>query len=160
MISVLYVCLGNICRSPAAEALLRQMNAESDNPLELHVESCGLGSWHIGKLPHEDMQEAAGDRGLTLYSRAQLFKPEFLERFDYVLAVDQSVIHELYRYAKIPEQKAKIHLVTEYSKLYHGEKIPDPFSQGRVAFDLVLDMLEDSCQGLLNHLHAVEPSSP
>lgn len=152
MISILYVCLGNICRSPAAEALLRQLNQQSDAPLELHIESAGLGSWHVGQLPHEDMREAGTDRGLSMHSRAQQFKPAFFDKFDYIFAVDQSVIHELYRFAQTPEQKAKIHLVTEFSTLYHREAIPDPFSQGRGAFDLVLDMLEDSCQGLLQHL--------
>lgn len=152
MISILYVCLGNICRSPAAEALLRQMNQQSESPLPLHIESCGLGSWHVGHLPHEDMRKVAADRGLSMHSRAQQFKPAFFDRFDYILAVDQSVIHELYRHAQTPEQKAKIHLVTEFSSLYHREEIPDPFSQGRGAFDLVLDMLEESCQGLLEHL--------
>lgn len=152
MISILFVCLGNICRSPAAEALLRQMNQQLEVPLELHIESAGLGSWHLGQLPHEDMREAAGDRGLSMHSRAQQFKPPFFEKFDYILAVDQSVIHQLYRYAQTPEQKAKIHLVTEFSTLYHQEEIPDPLSQGRFAFDRVLDMLEDACQGFLQHL--------
>lgn len=151
-ISILYVCLGNICRSPAAEALLRQMNERSENPLDLHVESAGLGSWHIGKLPHEDMREAASDRGLSLTGRARQFKPEFFDEFDYILAVDQSVLQELYRAAETPERKAKVGLITEYSNRYRGEDIPDPFYQGRGAFDRVLDMLEDSCEGLLQKL--------
>jgi protein-tyrosine phosphatase len=151
-ISILYVCLGNICRSPAAESLLRQINQQSKVPLQLHVESAGIGSWHVGQLPHEDMREAAGERGLSMHSRAQQFKPHFFDKFDYILAVDQSVLHELYHYAQTPEHKAKIHLATEFSSLYHREEIPDPFSQGRVAFDHVLDMLEDACQGLLQHL--------
>lgn len=152
MKSILFVCLGNICRSPAAEGLLRHMSQKFEDKLDIHIESCGLGGWHLGQLPNEEMREAAEERGIILMSRAQLFKMEFFEKFDYILAVDHSVINTLYTYAKTPEHKAKIHLITEFSKTYHREEIPDPFCRGRGAFDNVLDMLEDACQGLLEHL--------
>ncbi len=152
MTSVLFVCLGNICRSPAAEGILRHMHEKSGGIPPLHVESCGLGSWHIGRLPHDQMREAANERGIVLLSRAQQFKPSFFDQFDYILAADHSIMNELYNLAKSPQHKAKVHLIAEYSKSYFREEIPDPFYGGKEGFDRVLDMLEDSCQGLLEHL--------
>lgn len=149
MVSVLFVCLGNICRSPAAEGILRHLNEKNQPPLDLHVESCGIGSWHIGKLPVEEMRRASEERGIILSSRAQQFQHDFFNRFDYILAADHSVLNELFRYADKLEYKPKIHLITEFSSQYFREEIPDPFCRGEPAFELVLDMLEDSCKGLL-----------
>lgn len=150
MSSVLFVCLGNICRSPAAEGMLRHF-AEKQG-VKLHVESCGLGEWHVGNLPDERMREAAKDRGIILASRAQKFTPHFLDRFDIILAADNQILHELHRHAKTPDHKAKIHLLTAFSSLYKGEEVPDPYYSGDAGFAQVLDMLEDSCVGLLEFL--------
>lgn len=119
---------------------------------DLRIESCGIGDWHIGQLPDERISAAAKDRGVILKSRAQQFQPDFFEHFDYILAADQEVMRDLYRYARTPEHKAKIQLMTAFSHFYHGQEIPDPYYQGGSAFELVLDMLEDSCQGLLEEL--------
>lgn len=154
MVSVLFVCLGNICRSPAAEAMLRDLHMKQGEPYGLYIESCGLGDWHVGRLPVEEMRQAAAKRNVMLSSRAQQFTPGFFERFDYILAADQPVLQELYRIAKSPEQKAKVHLMTEYSTGYFREEIPDPYAQANMAFELVLDMLEDACVGILGHLNA------
>src|SRR5262249_42337918 len=108
--------------------------------------------WHIGQLPDERIRYAANARGVTLANRAQQFKREFLEEFDYILAADHEILNDLYRYANNPTQKSKIHLITEFSKAYKNEEIPDPYYQGEHAFELVLDMLEDSCQGLLEYI--------
>jgi protein-tyrosine phosphatase len=152
VVSVLFVCLGNICRSPAAEGLLRHLAAQDPEFKDLYIESCGLGDWHVGQLPDERIRAAAKDRDIILSSRAQCFHPSFFERFDYILAADHEVLHELQRVAKGPEQKAKIHLITAFSTTYFNEEIPDPYYQGKVAFDLVLDMLEDACEGFLAYL--------
>lgn len=150
MVAVLFVCLGNICRSPAAEEVLRHL-AKADG-LDLHVESCGIGDWHVGCLPDERMRDAAKARGLILSSRGQQFKSAFLEKFDYILAADKEVIRDLYFYAQTPEHKAKIHMMTAFSPCYRDKEIPDPYYQGDFAFEHVLDMLEDSCQGLIEHI--------
>ena len=156
MISVLFVCLGNICRSPAAEGILRDLATKNANAKDLHVKSCGLGSWHVGQLPDARMQEAAQRRGLILSSRAQEIQPEFLDHFDYILAADHKVLNVLYQFAKTPEHKSKLQLITAFSRSYPNQEIPDPYYGGDAMFDLVLDMLEDACEGLLEHINHKE----
>lgn len=155
MPKVLYVCLGNICRSPAAEGILRNL-AEKYQLADLTVESCGLGDWHVGHLPDERMQRAAKDRGFILKSRARLFDATFFEKFDYLLAADHHVLHELYKFAATPENKAKIHLMSDYSKTYRGQDIPDPYYDSAGGFETVLDMIEDCCESLLRHIYGRE----
>lgn len=152
MLSILFVCLGNICRSPAAEGVLIHLAKKNTPPLDLIIESCGLGDWHEGQLPDERMRKAAKSRGIVLTSRAQAFHTNFFEKFDYILAADQSVMFELHKWAKIPEHKAKIHLMTKFSSSFLDEEIPDPFYHDQGHFELVMDMLEDSCQGIIEHL--------
>ncbi len=152
MHSILFVCLGNICRSPAAQAIMLQMVKGTELEEQIYVESCGLGDWHAGKLPDPRMRQAALERGYTLVSKAQAMQPDFFYRFDYILAADHSVIKELYSHAISPEHKAKIHLITKFSRAYAGEEIPDPYYKDRQAFEQVIDMLEDSCKGLLDEI--------
>lgn len=152
MTSVLFVCLGNICRSPAAEGVLRHMAAQDPELRNMHIRSCGMGSWYEGQLPDDRIRDAAKTRGIDLVSRAQLFDPKFLDEFDYIFAADHEVLHHLYRYAKTPQQKSKIHLFTAFSKCYPNQVIPDPFYQGDAAFDNVLDIIEDACEGFILHL--------
>lgn len=120
--------------------------------MDISVESCGLGDWHQGQLPDERMQKAAKYRGLTLTSRARGFRSEFFDNFDYILCADNKVLFELHRFAKIPEHKEKIHLITSFSTVFKDQEVPDPYYGGEGHFDLVLDMLEESCQSLLDHL--------
>lgn len=152
MVSVLFVCLGNICRSPAAEGVLRHLAYKDENKIELHIESCGLGDWHTGSLPDERMRTASKNRGVVLSSRAQKFLPSFFDQFDFILVADNKILNELYRYAAKAEHKAKIHMITHFSLLYRGQEIPDPYYNGEAGFEHVLNMIEDSCEGLLQHL--------
>lgn len=147
MVSVMFVCLGNICRSPAAEGVLRALGTREYSHIPLHVESCGIGSWHVGQLPDERMRHTAKRRGLTLTSRAQQFKPEFFDRFDYIFAADHEVMSELQKFAKTSPHKSKLHLMTAFSSCFKDQEVPDPYYQGEAGFEHVLDMLEDACQG-------------
>jgi protein-tyrosine phosphatase len=148
---ILFVCMGNICRSPAAEGVLKHILNQYGS-FNLDVESCGIGDWHIGQAPDMRMQETAKARGIALTSRAQQFNTTFFDVFDYILVSDHEVMKFLYKYAQKPEHKAKIALMTEYSSNYKGQEVPDPYYEPDAAFDLVLDMLEDSCKGLLKHV--------
>lgn len=152
MVSILVVCVANICRSPAAEAVLQHLNQQRPHPLDLHIESCGLGEWHLGHLPSEQMRLAVEERGMSLTKRAKKFQSEYFYSFDYIFAVDEDVLHQLYNMATKLEHRAKIHLITEYSQAYARQNIPDPFTQPGAAFEIVLDMLEDACHGALEHI--------
>lgn len=148
--SILFVCLGNICRSPAAEGILRHM---ADNKgKSIHTESCGLGDWHTGNLPDQRMREAAKNRGLILASRAQRLQPAFFDKFDLILAADTKVLNEIFKHAQTTEHKAKIHLITHFSKCYRDQDVPDPYYEGEAGFERVLDMLEDSCEGIIEFI--------
>lgn len=150
-VNVLFVCMGNICRSPAAEAILKSQSQENHS-LNLYVESCGLGDWHVGRPADTRMKEACASRGIPLTGVAQQFSQEFLDRFDYILAADNEVLQHLYRYARTPKEKSKICLMTKYSLLYADRDVPDPYYDGLHGFEVVLDMLEDSCKGLVDYL--------
>lgn len=146
---VMFVCLGNICRSPAAEAILRKKAEEAG--IDLHVESASIGEWHTGKLADSRTREAASRRGYVLSSRAKKILDSQFSEFDYIFAADNSILHHLQKIAT-PEQKAKISLITEYSSAFRGEEVPDPFYGGEEAFEHVLDILEDACAGLIKKL--------
>lgn len=154
--SILFVCLGNICRSPAAEGILRHL-AKKEN-IDLHIESCGLGDWHEGNLPDERMREASKNRGILLTSRAQKIQPEFFDRFDLIFVADQKIMNELYKFAHKPEHKAKMHYITHFSTAFKNEEVPDPCYEGEAGFEHVLDMLEDSCEGIILHIKSLAKS--
>lgn len=128
------------------------MVKESALQNDIHVESCGLGDWHEGQLPDERMLDVCKKRGVVLQSRAQLFKSEFFDTFDYILVADHQVMGELNQAVKDPSHKMKIHLFTTFSSAYNNQDIPDPYYRRRGEFEMVMDMIEDSCQGLLDNI--------
>jgi low molecular weight protein-tyrosine phosphatase len=146
--SVLFVCLGNICRSPAGEAILKQL--AGDAPIE--VSSCALGDWHVGQRADPRMRAAAKERGLVLKSIAKELTPDMFAKFDYILAADHSVLEEIKSRTRGCEVRGKICLITEYSKAHHREEIPDPYFGDEGGFEGVLDMLEEACSELLAHI--------
>lgn len=146
---VMFVCLGNICRSPAAEAILRKKSEEINFPLE--IQSSGIGDWHVGQLADERTRESAAKRGFLLTSKAQKFLIDHFDDFDYILAADNKVLHHLQKFAT-PEQKTKLSLITHYSTGFKDQEVPDPFYKGEAAFENVLDILEDACEGFIQHL--------
>lgn len=150
MISILFVCLGNICRSPCAEGVLKHF--AKNRGLNMHIESCGLGDWHEGQLPDKRMRETSQARGIILSSRVKAFQNNFFDKFDWILVADRNIFNELHKWAKIPEHKAKIHLLTKFSPNFRDLEIPDPFYEDIAQFELVMDMIEDACKGFLDHL--------
>jgi protein-tyrosine phosphatase len=151
MSSVMFVCLGNICRSPAGEGILKAF-LNNEGVESVRVESSGLGSWHVGELPNPRMRKVARERGYELESRAQLFTPNFFDSFEYILAADRSVYEELVSMAKTDERKKRVFYMTAFSETYKGEEVPDPYYGGEEGFYHVLDMLEESCKGLVSEL--------
>lgn len=152
MTSVLFVCLGNTCRSPAGAGMLLHLAKNTLHEPTLEVDSCGIGDWAVGDSVDSRMQRRALSRGIVLSGRARAFQQEDWERFDHILVAEHAILYDLLKSAKSPGHKAKAHLITSFSPSYLNQDIPDPYYADDAGFDLVLDMLEDSCEGFLKHL--------
>jgi protein-tyrosine phosphatase len=156
-----FVCLGNICRSPTAEGVMRAIVHEAGLASRITIASAGTGAWHVGELPDPRTRAAARARGLELTSKARLFVQADLERFDYVLAMDGSNLQNLQRMARTPRERARIHLLRAFDATAPaGAEVPDPYYGGPKGFDEVLDMCERACRGLLAHLRAQHALAP
>jgi protein-tyrosine phosphatase len=142
--SVLFICTGNICRSPTAEGVLRHLAAERS--LELRIESAGVGDWHIGDPPDERALRHAKSRGYDLSAqRARQVRAQDFDEFDMILAMDRSHLRALQRIAPAQHQ-AKIRLfVPDFD-------VPDPYYGGAEGFEKVLDLVEERCRALLDEL--------
>lgn len=151
-IGVLFVCLGNICRSPAAEGCFLHLLTREGLRDAFHVDSAGTGHWHVGHPPDPRMQEAAALRGLILPSRARQISGADLERFDHILTMDQDNLAAVQRLAKGKSVRARIEPITRYCQRHQLESVPDPYYGGPDGFEHVLDILEDACESLLNRL--------
>lgn len=148
----MFVCLGNICRSPAAEGVFRQLVQKEGLENEILTSSSGIGDWHIGQLPDPRIRQAAADRGVPLTGRARPFIKTYLDEFDYILAADFEVLEFLLKQANTLQHRSKIHLITAFSRLFKNTPIRDPYYAGPVAFEETLDILEEACQGLLDEI--------
>jgi len=150
-----FVCLGNICRSPTAEGVMRALVREAGLGRGIVINSAGTGAYHVGELPDPRTRAAARARGLDLTSKARLFVQADFDRFDYVLAMDLSNLQTLQRMARMPHERSKIHLLRSFDVTAPAEaEVPDPYYGGPGGFDEVLDMCERACRGLLAHLRA------
>ncbi len=144
-ISILFVCLGNICRSPAAEGIFRKMVDEEK--LAIDIDSAGTGGWHTGKPPDPRMQKTALARGYNLSTlRARQINRQDCQNFDYIIAMDKDNLREIKRLC--PNSKAEIKLFLDYAPSSKTE-VPDPYYGGREGFNIVIDLIEDASAGLL-----------
>jgi protein-tyrosine phosphatase len=141
---VLFVCSGNICRSPTAEAVMRQLVDEAGLSGAIEVDGAGTGSWHVGDPPDERAASAAAQRGITLTGTARQIGPSDFEQFDLVLAVDDENLHRLRRITP-PGAADRVR------KLMRDD-VPDPYYGGPSGFDDVLDMVTAGCADLLDEL--------
>ena len=149
MIRVLFVCLGNICRSPSAEGTFRKIL--QDESLEGHVEvdSAGLGHWHIGNPPDDRAQASARKRGIELGGlRARQVARGDFDAFDYVIAMDHANHSEL-RARSDAARHERIHLFMDFSDEYSLDEVPEPYYGGELGFERALDMIESASRGLL-----------
>ena len=151
MTRVCFVCLGNSCRSPTAEAVFRHLVAEEALEGEIEVDSAGTGDWHVGDLPDPRAIEAAAGRGLRLESRARCFSSDDFERFDLVVAMDGSNRAKLLALAPTAEAAGKVVMLRDFDAEGGPGDVPDPYF-GDHGFDLVLDLIESSCRRLLDHI--------
>lgn len=154
---ILFVCLGNICRSPGAEAVLKKMAADRNLTIPLGIDSAGTGGWHTGEPADERMQEHALRRGYALTHLARKFNPDVdFDRFDLIIGMDDENIRRLKSLARNENDRKKIRRMTDFSRLFSYTSVPDPYYGGEEGFELVLDLLEDACEGLLDKLETGE----
>ena len=151
---VLFVCTGNICRSPTAEGVFRRFVEQAGLAGRIGMDSAGTHGYHIGEPPDPRAQAAASARGYDLSDlRARRIAREDFQRFDLVLAMDRDHHAILTRYAP-PSAGHKLRMMMEFARRFRADEVPDPYYGGPDGFELVLNLVEDAAEGLLEHLRA------
>lgn len=150
--NILFVCLGNICRSPTAEAVFRHQSAAAN--LEVTIDSAGTGAWHAGDPPDRRAQTAGRERGYSFEGQtARKIMPADFEKFDYILAMDRHNLTELKTICPAA-QRHKISLLLDYAPDQNTREVPDPFYGGEDGFEQVIDLIEAASTGLIDALKA------
>lgn len=155
--NILFICLGNICRSPAAEGVMKAKLKDRLWYEEHNVDSAGIGSWHVGELPDYRMRSHAARRGYELTSRARQFTHADFGRFDYIVVMDDENFREISSRARNAEERGKVLRMCDFFVRYKGRtSVPDPYYGGDADFETALDLIEDGCDGLLSQLFSNE----
>ena len=150
---ILFVCLGNICRSPAAQGVMQRLVDERGLSDRFFIDSAGTGGWHIGDLPDKRMRVHARPRGYELTHRARKVQAGDFEDFDLIVGMDAANVDDLRYLAATIEQQDKVVMMGDYIRQYPNyDYVPDPYYEGSEGFELVLDLLEDACDNLLNRI--------
>ncbi len=153
-ISVLFVCLGNICRSPAAEAIFIKLLEKNGLNDAFIVDSAGTGSWHIGKKADSRMRIAAEKRDINILSKARQINSKDFDEFKYILAMDDSNFKNIQdlKNRTASTGSAAIKKIQDFRSVFNEQEVPDPYFGGDEGFDYVLDILEDSVKGFLESI--------
>ncbi len=154
-LSVLFVCLGNICRSPAAEAIFLDLLDQKGLNNRFIVDSAGTGSWHVGKKADSRMREAAKKRNININSRARKIDETDFENFNFIIAMDNSNFDNILKFKnklRSTTDYAKILKIQDFSSEFQEREVPDPYFGGEEGFQYVLDILSDSVNGFLKSI--------
>ena len=150
--SVLFVCMGNICRSPTAQGVFRTKVKAAGLDQVISIDSAGTHSYHVGEAPDPRAMQAARGRGYDLSDlRGRHVSDKDFIHFDHILAMDNDNLANLLRRCP-PEHRHKLQLYLDFSRRFTHQEVPDPYYGGNKGFDVVLDMVEDAAQGLLDRL--------
>ncbi|MCW2993412.1 MAG: low molecular weight phosphotyrosine protein phosphatase [Conexibacter sp.] len=156
-VRLLFVCMGNICRSPTAEAVMRDLVAREGLEGEVVIDSAGTGGWHVGSPPDRRSTAAAKTRGIVMEGAARQVTPADFDDYDLLLAADRENVAALRAIAPDQEAAAKVRLLREFDEdsVRAGDlAIPDPYYGGPSGFEDVLDLIDAACRGLLKTLRA------
>ncbi|MCF8261690.1 MAG: low molecular weight phosphotyrosine protein phosphatase [Melioribacteraceae bacterium] len=149
MVNVIFVCMGNICRSPSAEAVMTKLISDKGLSDKIKCDSAGTIATHTGENADSRMMRHASKRGYDLTSIARQFKMDDFDKFDYIVVMDKYNYRDISAQSRNEKDQAKILLMTDYSGDNSLNEVPDPYYGGAAGFENVLDILEKSCNGLL-----------
>ena len=150
MVRILFVCLGNICRSPLAQGVFEDVLRREELEDEVFVDSAGTGSWHVGSPPDDRAQRSAAARGLDLSAqRARRISPDDCEEFDYVLTMDEQNYRTV---ASLCRGSAVVRPFLDFATHSPEREVPDPYGGGPAGFERVLDLVEEASEGLLDDI--------
>jgi len=152
VVKVLFICMGNICRSPTAEGVFRFVVKEAGLADKIEIDSVGTGSWHVGDPPDRRSQEAAARRGIDIsHQRSRQISSDDILEFDYLVAMDRSNIDNL-EHLVPADMTQKLSRFLEFAPKLNHSDVPDPYYGGVSGFDVVLDLIEEASKGLLAHI--------
>ncbi len=153
---LLFVCLGNICRSPSAENIMNHLIQQRQLGDQVVCDSAGTASYHVGSPPDRRMAQAAKAQGIELVGRARQFDPADFDCFDYILAMDRENYRDIVALAPTgqhrEQRRQKVRLMCDFCRSHPDQEVPDPYYGGPEGFNYVISLLQDACEGLLDHL--------
>ena len=156
---LLFVCLGNICRSPSAENIMNHLIEQRQLAGRIICDSAGTSSYHIGSPPDRRMAAAARQRGINLVGQARQFQPQDLKDFDWILAMDRENYEGVLSLDPSRQYRHKVKLMCDFRRLHSDQEVPDPYYGGPEGFDYVIDLLLDTCEGLLEFVLSQQSSA-
>jgi protein-tyrosine phosphatase len=148
--SVLFVCMGNICRSPTAEGIFRKLVSNAGRDAEFSVDSAGTIGYHTGERADRRMRAAAAARGYELNSLARRIEPSDFDRFDWIVTMDEDNLRDVN--ALDPGSRARVVRMCDYCEVHEVLEVPDPYYGGEEGFHTVIDILEDACENFLRRI--------
>ena len=157
MILILFVCMGNICRSPSAEAVMNSTIEKNGLTDKIKCDSAGTISYHVGETADERMKQHAVRRGYNLTSIARKIQHMDIEQFDYIITMDDENYDNVVTLDVDKKYRHKISKMTDYCRNFSANEMPDPYYGGPQGFEYVLDLIEDACAGLLEHILKEHP---
>ena len=149
---LLFVCLGNICRSPSAENIMNHLIEQAGLTESIICDSAGTGGYHIGSPPDRRMAAAAARRGIRLKGQARQFQKSDFEEFDLILAMDKENYRDILSLDRGGKYRDKVRLMCDFASHHSEREVPDPYYGGSEGFNIVIDLLLDACEGLLQHV--------